>query len=372
MTPLPPVRRSLLDWFAAHGRDLPWRRDYAPWPVLVSEIMLQQTRMDRVTPFFTRFLARFPDPAALAAASEQETLKLWEGLGYYARARNLQAAARVMVREHGGRVPADPDALRRLPGIGPYTAAAVASIAFGQDAPLADANVERVLARVFDVDDSLATAKGKQRIAALAAELLPPGRAREFNQALMELGALVCTPRAPRCGDCPLAGPCEARRLDIADERPVRAPRKAITPLLVCTGVLAHSGRIFVQKRPTPGVWAGLWEFPGGRVEPGETPAEAVVREFREETEFAVRVVEPLGLVAHGYTTYRVALHCFLLALDNGRNGSRRPVLHAADASCWADAGDLARLAFPAGHRKLLDRMETDGRLRQLLAPAAP
>jgi len=358
------VRRLLLDWFAAHGRDLPWRRDYAPWPVLVSEIMLQQTQMDRVVPFFTRFLDRFPTPASLAAAPEEEVLKLWEGLGYYARARNLQAAARAVAREHGGRVPRDPAALRALPGIGPYTAAAVASIAFGQDAPLVDANVERVLARVFDVDESLATARGKRRITALAAELLPPGRARDFNQALMELGALVCA-KAPRCGDCPLAGMCEARRLDITAERPVRAPRKAISHLDVCTGVLAHQGHIFVQKRPAPGVWAGLWELPGGRIEPGETPEAAVVREFREETEFDVRVAEPLGLVKHGYTTYAVSLHCFLLTLQNGRTD---PVLHAADAFRWADATDLAGLAFPAGHRKLLDRLEAEGRLQRLLA----
>jgi A/G-specific adenine glycosylase len=358
------ARRLLLDWFAAHGRDLPWRRDYAPWAVLVSETMLQQTRMDRVVPFFLRFMERFPTPAALADAPEEEVLKLWEGLGYYARARNLAAAARAMVRECAGRVPREPAALRGLPGVGPYTAAAVASIAYELDTPLVDANVERVLARVFDVDESLATAAGKRKIAALAADLLPPGRARDFNQALMELGALVCS-KAPRCPDCPLAGLCEARRLDIVAERPVRSPRQAIAPLTVCTGVLAHAGRIFVQKRPTPGVWAGLWEFPGGRVEPGETPEAAVVREFREETEFAVRVAEPLGLVRHGYTTYRVALHCFLLQLANGRP---EPVLHAADAYRWADAADLSSLAFPAGHRKLLDRMAAEGRLARLLA----
>ncbi len=364
MPDLASVRRLLLDWFASSGRDLPWRRDYAPWSVLVSEVMLQQTQMDRVVPFFDRFLARFPTPAALAAASEEEVLKLWEGLGYYARARNLQAAARAIAHGHGGRVPDDPAALRGLPGVGPYTAAAVASIAFGQDAPLVDANVERVLARVFDVDESLATSAGKRRIAALAAELLPPGRARDFNQALMELGALACS-KAPRCGECPLAGLCEARRLDITAERPVRAPRKAISHLDVCTGVLTHAGRIFVQKRPTPGVWAGLWEFPGGRIEPGETPAQAVVREFREETEFAVQVAEPLGLVRHGYTTYSVSLHCFLLTLANGGN---QPVLHAADTFRWAGARDLAGLAFPAGHRKLLDRLEAEGRLPRLLA----
>lgn len=367
MIPLPAVRQRLLDWFATHGRDLPWRRDYAPWSVLVSEFMLQQTQMDRAAAYFTRFLARFPDPASLAEAPEEEVLKLWEGLGYYARARNLQAAARVLVAGHGGRVPAGRAALRGLPGVGPYTSAAVASIAFREDEPLVDANVERVLSRLFDVDESLATVRGKRRIAALAADLLPAGQAREFNQALMDLGALICS-RSPRCEECPVADLCEARRLGITAERPVRAPRKAITPLTVCTGVLAHRGRLFVQKRPTPGVWAGLWEFPGGRVEPGETPAQGVVREFKEETEFDVRVAEPLGLVRHGYTTYSVALHCFLLALANGTGENAAPVLHAADTFRWAGAADLATLAFPAGHRKLLDRMEADGRLARLLA----
>ncbi len=351
----------LLDWFAAEKRDLPWRRDYAPYAVWVSEVMAQQTQMDRVVPYFNRFMDRFPDVAALARADETDVLKTWEGLGYYSRARNLQAAARRVVERHGGVFPADLPSIRDLPGVGDYTAGAVASIAFGQDVVAVDANVMRVLARVRDIDAPVREPAGKARVLEEAQRLLPAGRARDFNQALMELGALVCRPKTPDCPNCPVRPVCQAAHLGIVADRPVLSQTKDITPLLVATGVLAHAGRIFIQKRLPKGAWGNLWEFPGGRIEDGETPDAAVVREYAEETAFETRVAHKLAVIRHGYTTYRVTLHCYLLRLSDryGADALPSPELTAAQESLWVTPEELARYAFPAGHRKLIDQLSS-------------
>ncbi|MFV0420926.1 A/G-specific adenine glycosylase [Oleidesulfovibrio sp.] len=342
---------ALLQWFAANMRALPWRKDYSPYRVWVSEIMLQQTQMERGVTYFTRWMQRFPDVRSVAEAEEDAILKAWEGLGYYSRARNLHKAAKKIMTEFAGVFPADYDAIRSLPGIGDYTAGAIASIAFQQNYVAVDANVERVFSRLFDIDTPI---KQKENIAFVhrtAQELLPDGKARHFNQALMELGALVCSKKA-RCEQCPVQEWCEAYRLGIPHERPVTAPRKAIVSLEVATGLLEHEGHIFIQKRPEMGVWAGFWEFPGGSVEEGETPEQAICREFMEEMEFDVTPREKIAVVRHGYTTYRVNLHCYLLGL---KNGNTAPVLHAATESRWVRFDELDAFTFPAGHRKLID-----------------
>jgi len=349
----------LLHWFAANKRDLPWRRGYAPYDVWVSEIMAQQTQMDRVAAYFPRFMARFPDVAALARADETDVLKAWEGLGYYSRARNLLAAARIVMDRHGGVFPSDLPAIRALPGVGDYTAGAVASIAFGQDVAAVDANVLRVLARVCDIDAPVREPAGRARVLEAARGLLPAGRARDYNQALMELGGLVCRPRTPDCPNCPVRPVCQASRLGIVADRPVLSATKDITPLFVATGVLAHAGRIFIQKRLPAGAWAGLWEFPGGRIEPGETPDAAILREYAEETAFETRVARKIAVIRHGYTTYRVTLHCYMLRLSDRYAAEvlPQPALTAAQESLWARPEQLSRFAFPAGHRKLIDQL---------------
>lgn len=356
----------LLTWYAKRRRDLPWRATGDPYHVLVSEFMLQQTQMDRATAYFRRFTARFPDAFSLAAADGDEVRRHWEGLGYYTRAGNLHQAAKRIATEHGGRVPDTVEALSALPGVGPYTASAVASIAFGRDTPVVDANVIRVLSRHADIDLPVRSREGQARVRRTALCNLPPGRAGDYNQALMELGGLICRPRAPKCDRCPISSDCEALRLDIVAERPVTTPGKAITPLFVATGVLFHRGLVFVQKRLPEGAWAGLWEFPGGRIEPGETPEEAVIREYREETGFSVAVTAPLGIIRHGYTTYRVTLSCFLLALSPEPATPPVPALTAAVASRFVAPDELDRLAFPAGHRKLIDAMKRDLRILKI------
>ncbi|WP_281362028.1 A/G-specific adenine glycosylase [Desulfolutivibrio sulfodismutans] len=349
----------LLSWYAANSRPLPWRENPTPYRVLVSEVMLQQTQAARAAVYFQRFVARFPDFSSLADADPDQVLKLWEGLGYYSRARNLQAAAKIIAGR--GVFPDTLEGIAALPGVGPYTAGAVAALALGLDHAAVDANVERVLSRSHDIDAPIKERQGRERVRELAAALLPPGRAGDFFQALMELGEVVCRPKNPACGLCPVADLCQARHLGIVAERPVRAKGKSIELITVATAVFRCQGLIFIQRRRPGGAWGNLWEFPGGRVEAGEAPEDAAVRELSEETGFSARVEAPLGVIRHGYTTYRVTLHCYLLApADPTLPGLPFPVLTAAVESRWASLADLDGLAFPAGHRKLIDSLRAD------------
>lgn len=347
-----PLQEALLAWFHAHQRDLPWRRTYAPYHIWLSEIMLQQTQMARVVDYFTRWLVRFPDIATLAAAHEEDVLKFWEGLGYYSRARNLHRAAQLLMRDHGGLLPPDHATLLALPGIGRYTAGAIMSLAFNQKYPVVDANVERLFARLDDIDSPIKESGNQRFLWQRVNALIPDGQARHFNQALMELGALICTPRNPLCTACPVARHCKALRGNTVERRPVPREKRSQVRIEMVTGILLHEGRIFIQKRPPAGVWANLWEFPGGQLEPGETPTAALIREYREETEWEIHSLKKLRIVHHSYTRYRVTLHgyCCLLA-----PGSGPPVLHAAQEYRWVTPTELDNFAFPTGHRQLID-----------------
>ena len=352
------AQEALLAWFDAHMRPLPWRRDYDPYRVWISEIMLQQTQMERGVQYFERWMDAFPTLVALAGAPEEEVLKLWEGLGYYARARNLIKAARAVVQERGGAFPASFEELRSLPGIGPYTAAAVASIAFQEDVPCIDANVERILARLLDIDTPVKEKGAQAAIAESARLLLPKGRARAHNQAMMELGALVCAKR-PDCPRCPLSPWCLARKRDTAEHRPVKKPGAGPVELVLASGVLLHGGRCFIQKREEDDVWGGLWEFPGGCAEKGERPEKAVVREYLEETGFAVMVLGKYGVLKSTYTNHRITLHFYALAFAGDKPGPapEAPVLTAASESRWVPVKELAGFAMPSLYRKAADAL---------------
>lgn len=360
------IATALLDWFSRHKRDLPWRRTYDPYHVWISEIMLQQTQMERGVEYFKRWIARFPDVASLAEAREDEVLKLWEGLGYYSRARNLLKAAREVARRHGAALPSSPDDLLALPGIGPYTARAIASIAFGRDVCVVDANVQRVVCRLYDIDVPVKSRQAGQKIERIAQGLLPAGHARDFNQALMEFGSLVCSARNPACAGCPLAGFCQARKSGTQEERPVVAKPPSPIYISMATGVLVHDGLILAQKRRADDVWGNLWEFPGGVVENGETPEQAVVREYLEETGLAVNHPVPIASFKHSYTRYRVTLHAFSVSLLS------RPdelALQAAQEHRWAAWSEIMKLAFPAGHRKLVRHLHNDPYFRTKVHP---
>jgi A/G-specific adenine glycosylase len=348
------VRRVLLAWFRVNQRQLPWRQEYLPYHVWISEIMGQQTQMDRVVVYFSRWIEQFPDIATVAAASEQSILKAWEGLGYYSRARNIQKTAVLLTEQYGDQIPADYRQLLALPGIGPYTAAAILSIAFNQDVPVLDANVERLFVRLLDIDQPVKAAATQSVLRTTAAGLLPSGKARLFNQALMEFGALICTPRNPACCQCPLAGCCQSRQQDTVHNRPIRTKNNKTIDIVMACAIIFHQGRYYIQQRKADDVWGSLWEFPGGRLKQGENPEQAALREVEEETELNVKNLTPYAVVVHHYTKYRVTLHSFNCVLAD-MNSS--PVLHAASQYQWVKVNKLPDFPFPAGHRQLVAKL---------------
>jgi A/G-specific adenine glycosylase len=255
-------RRDLLRWYRHHKRDLPWRHTRDPYRIWISEIMLQQTRVETVRDYYQRWLRAFPDVTALARAPFSRVHKLWEGLGYYTRARNLHRAAQHIVRHHAAQLPGNAADLRALPGIGPYTAAAVASIAFNEPVPVVDGNVARVLARVFAIADNIKQSGTLKKLSAIAGELLPLKHAADFNQAMMELGALVCLPGQPRCPSCPLRNICTARAQNLTGQLPNRGPRPTCRRVVRNVAFVRQASKILLRQRPLTGQLAGMWELP--------------------------------------------------------------------------------------------------------------
>jgi A/G-specific adenine glycosylase len=305
----------LLDWYRLQGRSLPWRGHPDPYAVWVSEIMLQQTRVETVIPYFEKWMRLFPSIKDLASASEQEVLNAWEGLGYYSRARNLHKAAQLVVARYAGELPSDLKSLRGLPGIGRYTAGAIASIAFNRDEPTLDGNLRRVFARLFDVSEPADAPAGKEILWKLAAEHLPPGQAGDYNQALMDLGATICLPRKPRCLLCPLMELCQARANGTQEGRPVLKPKKETPHYTHAAGVVFRQAGAIVQsevllaKRPSKGLLGGMWEFPNGRV--NGNPAEELESALEAGYGLRIRGGEALGTIEHAYTHFRVTVHTF-------------------------------------------------------------
>ena len=348
------LQQRLLGWFSANARPLPWRERYQPYQVWVSEIMLQQTQMERGVVYFRRWLERFPGIEAVAAASEEEILKHWEGLGYYSRARNIQAAAKQIMCDFDGSLPDSLSALFALPGIGKYTARAILSIAFQQDFPVVDGNVERLFARLFAIDEPVKSPATHARIWGLAELLLPQGQAREWNQALMEFGALVCGRGVPRCGFCPLTAVCQSFQTGTMALRPVSGGGQKRVHVSFVAAVIVAEKLIYVQQRRPGTRWASLWEFPGGQLEDGESPAEAVIREVQEETEFAIDIQIPLPVVTHAYTKYKAIVYPFLCRLPS----LAIPILHAAQDFRWLPLSELDALAFSSGHRQVVGHLQ--------------
>lgn len=343
-------RHGLPRWFAANRRAMPWREGRTPYRVWISELMLQQTRVDQALPYFIRWMERFPTVGALAAARREDVLKAWEGLGYYGRARRAHETAQVLVRAHGGEFPATLAGLRALPGVGPYTAAAVGSLAFGLDAAVVDGNVARVLSRAFALGDDAKSAAGKKRLQQLAEALLPRGRAGLFNEAVMELGALVCTPRSPQCPRCPLRRICRAYAAGAAERFPVRPAKKPVPHKQVGAAVIADArGRFLIAQRNPDELLGGLWEFPGGKQEPGETMAQCIAREIREELGCDVEVGTHLVTVRHAFSHFTMDLHAHRCRLVRGRP---RPLQCAAVK--WVARSGFARHAFGRADRKII------------------
>ncbi len=342
------LREALLSWYSCHQRDLPWRRTRDPYRVLVSEVMLQQTQVERVRQYYERFVKRFPTLDALARADLDDVLKAWEGLGYYARARNLHRAAQIILRDYAGRIPTRREELLKLPGIGRYTAGAVLSIAFGQDEPVVDANVRRVLTRLL----ALRRVQNPRRLEELARALLPSEQAGPFNQALMDLGATICVSREPRCLICPLTPFCTARRLGIQSELPIRSKAQSKPHYDVAVGIIWKDGKILITKRPDDGLLGGLWEFPGGKRHPNESLTECLRREIFEEVNVRVRDLRRFLTVRHGYSHFRVTLHVF-----QGEYAGGQPRCSGCVAWAWVKPSALRRYAFPSANQKIIAKL---------------
>ncbi len=342
MEPTKHFSESLLAWYQQHARKLPWRGLSDPYAVWISEIMAQQTRVDTVIPYFKRWMARFPSLQSLASASEQDVLGVWEGLGYYGRARNLLKAAQKVQAGSTGALPGTRRELEALPGIGRYTAAAISSIAFGEVEPVLDGNVKRVLARVFDIQTPVNTPQGEKELWSLAEQLIPAERPGDYNQAVMELGALICTPRSPDCGECPLNQDCQAYALGIQAERPVLLEKAKIPTVTVTAAILQRGTKVLIARRPSSGLLGGMWEFPGGKVEGEELLQESLAREIKEELGAEIHVREMLGEYRHAYTHFKVHLYAFFADLNNSE-----PVALEASELRWVTPAELKY--FPMG-----------------------
>ena len=336
-----PISEKLLHWYDQNARSLPWRFEPTPYKTWVSEIMLQQTRVETVIPYFERFIARFPEIGILAASEESDVLRLWEGLGYYSRARNLHKAARVMLEEYAGQIPADIAALRSLPGVGAYTAGAIASIAFGAAEPALDANIRRVGARLLDLHEPPGS-EADRIMWEFCQRILPAQRSGDFNQALMDLASMVCTPEAPTCHLCPLWSDCLAFQRDTAAQLPVRKPKAKIPHKLVLAAVITRGDEVLLAQRPADGMLGKLWEYPGGSV-PEETPSlpNALRELMLSRFGFRIDVGSPLGSYKHAYTHFRITLQTFRCELPGASP------LPLPPGFAWALIGELS--TFPMG-----------------------
>ena len=350
----------LLKWWDGGHAELPWRRSRDPYAVWVAEVMLQQTQIATVIPYYERWMALFPTVQALAAASLDEVLKAWEGLGYYSRARHLHEAAQTVVEQYGGQVPSTVDELRKLKGIGRYTAGAIASIAFGEPAPIVDGNVIRVLSRLSDLPDDVTTTATKKWLWQVATDLVPTERPGDFNQALMELGQQICLPANPLCLLCPVSAYCLARQRGTQLERPVRPPRQDTPHYDVVAGIIWQNGesgveRFLISQRPLAGLLGGLWEFPGGKREAGETLPQALRREIIEELGIEIEVGRFLTTLKHAYTHFRITLHAFHANHRSGRPQNLGVADHA-----WVTVAELDNYAFAVTDRKIIAALKAD------------
>lgn len=314
------IAQNLLKWYAKNGRTLPWRGSSDSYAIWISEIMLQQTRVEVVIPYYSRWMERFPTVKVLAKASEQDVLKSWEGLGYYSRARNLHKSAKIVIREFAGELPRSISALRKLPGIGRYTAGAIASIAFGMDEPTLDGNLRRVYARLTNLEIPADSTDGEKKLWSIAAENLPVGRAGDFNQALMDLGATICLPKKPNCTLCPLKNACQALKNGAQEKRPILKPKDVLPTVLQGSVVIVRHGRVLLARRPLKGLLGGLWEFPNGRIK--DFSARELPKAIRSEYGLSVSKEMKLGTVRHAYSHFRVDVQVYSGSMSGSLNVS--------------------------------------------------
>lgn len=346
------LRNALVDWYLVNQRDLPWRKVSDPYPIWVSEVMLQQTQVATVLPYYHKFLKCFPDLNKLARANSQDVLKAWEGLGYYARARNLHQAAGVVINQHQGDIPQSWQDFRNLPGVGDYIAAAVLSIAFNKPYSVVDGNVKRVLSRLYVMQEPVNQSPSKKIFQQAAADLLDTQKPGTFNQALMELGAIVCKPRNPLCRTCPVQTWCLAYRSGRISEFPRKLKKKPSPQYPIAVGVVFKNNRVLITRRKPEGLLGGLWEFPGGKIKKNETAEAACIREIKEEVNLAVKVDSHICMVKHAYTHFKIQMDVFCCSYLSGRVKLNGPVDH-----CWIRLNQLENYPLPKANHKFLAKL---------------
>jgi A/G-specific adenine glycosylase len=345
--------KALIGWYQANKRDLPWRNTNDPYRICVSEVMLQQTQVATVVPYYQRFLQHFENLKSLARADSQAVLKSWEGLGYYARARNLHRAAKLVLKDHRGVVPSRWAEFRKLPGVGDYIAAAVLSMAFEKPYPVVDGNVKRVLARLLMINDPVNNASTTKKFREMAGQLLEQKKPGTFNQAMMELGAIVCRPQQPLCGMCPVRKHCRANLSGEVLHYPVKLKKQPTPQYRIAVGVVFKNGRVLITRRKPSGLLGGLWEFPGGKIQKSESPEVACIREIKEEVNLTVKIDSQLSRVKHAYTHFKIVMDVFCCSYVAGRVALNGPVDHR-----WIKLEQLNEFPFPkANHKFFSDLM---------------
>lgn len=335
-------RHALLAWFDEHQRDMPWRSNPLPYNVWVSEIMLQQTQVDTVIPYFNRFLASFPTVQDLAQAPLDDVLKHWEGLGYYSRARNLHKAAKLVSEDLKGTLPSDYKELQKVPGIGPYCAAAITSIAFGNPVPVVDGNVFRVFTRFWGIYEDIKLPATRNMLFDRLSPEIQDVNPSSFNQGIMELGALICSPKQPKCDQCPLSSDCFALKTNTIDDLPVKTKAKPVPHYNIAVGVIWKDGKILIGKRKADQMLGGLWEFPGGKQKETEFLQETVIREIKEETDLTVSIEKQYCSIKHAYSHFKITLHVFKCNYESGTAKS-----NTTDEIKWIQLNDIDTYAFP-------------------------
>lgn len=345
---------DLLDWYGSAKRDLPWRRTSDPYAIWISEVMSQQTRIDTVIPYYERFLTRFPDVCSLANASQEDVLKIWEGLGYYSRGRNLHHAAKQICHEHDGVLPSEYDAFRALKGVGPYTAAAVLSIAYNKPFAVLDGNVMRVISRVMGMSEDIRLSSTRANLQRIADEWIPTSHPADFNQAIMELGSTVCTPRKPLCGSCPVSQNCMAYASGDPEQFPYKSPKAAVPHHHIVVGILVDAdGHVLIARRPDEVMLGGLWEFPGGKVEAGETDEAAIQRELAEELGVQIGEIRHFHTLKHAYSHFKITMNAYMAKIVDGI-----PNPLSSNELKWVSIDQLSDYPFPKANRTLTQALQ--------------
>jgi A/G-specific adenine glycosylase len=347
------IQTKLLQWYEKNGRDLPWRKTRDPYAIWISEIMLQQTQVATVIPYYRRFLKSFPTVHHLAKSDLSKVLKIWEGLGYYSRARNLHRASKIILNHFKGKIPETLRDLLGLPGIGKYTAGAILSIAYNKEAPILDGNVKRVLSRLFAVSRNLVGGKTEGLLWKISESLIPKGRPSSFNQAIMDLGAMICTPKDPQCHRCPLHRHCRAKASENPERYPPRVVKKRIPRIEAISGVILRNGKVLLNQRPPKGLLGGLWEFPNWRSEEKRRLRLRLrLRNYiKKEMGMKVEVKESIGTYKQTFTHFKLTLHVFNCEAIDGRGKGK-----------WVPIKNLNQFAMSRIHRRIAQMIDRETR----------